>query len=207
MVQSAELAKLVHALQQERDQSTLYLSSLGHQSKTYVRKAYDTTNQKLVSISWPKNLNKANQFEYHSNESFYSHLENHRLQLAHLEMTIFEDMKFYSDDIQIMMTWLHESLSEAKHNMKWKSFVAYENMVSAKETAAMEKSLGGYYFSNGKFQNMDQYSMYIRMANVFKKRYSTARKYSKIVPPISISKSVEGRKDLADIIENYREII
>ena len=207
MIQSADLGKLVHALQQERDQSTLYLSSLGHQSKTYLRKAYDTTDKTMGSISWPQNLNKDNQLEYHTNDSFYRQLEKHRLKLDHLEITIFEDMNFYSHDIQMMIAWLHESLSETNHNKKWKSLVAYENMVSAKETAATEKTLGGYYFSNGAFDDTDQYSTYIRTANVFKKRYSTARVYSKIVPPISISKSVQGQDDLAQIIDKYRVII
>ena len=124
-----------------------------------------------------------------------------------LENTIFDEMDFYTQDIKTLMLWLKDALSQSRFSSKWKSLVAYQHMISAKEQAATERTLGGYFFSNGGFDNMEQYSQYVKAVNVFKSQYSTARGYSKVVPPVAISNIVVDGEDLSQPIERYRSQI
>ena len=66
------------------------------------------------------------------------------------------------------MLWLNDALSEARYSNRWKSLVTYEYMMEAKEQAARERTMGGYFFSNGGFDNMEQYSTYMMQVNVFR---------------------------------------
>ena len=67
---SANLGKLEHVLQRERDQSVLYLSSISPQIKIYLMNCYLETDNVLETVPWPDNLDTQGRPQYATKGSF-----------------------------------------------------------------------------------------------------------------------------------------
>ena len=94
-------------IQRERDQSVLYLSSLGPETKTYLLKRYLQTDEYLDNLSsWPVNLDKNRGQHFQSKKDFQRYLQQHRNELDLLGPTVFEELAFYTSNLNILMKWV-----------------------------------------------------------------------------------------------------
>ena len=55
------------------------------------------------------------------------------------------------------MRWLYDAIIESKYGTIWKTLVAYQKVVVAKEDVGVERALGSAYFSLGGFVSQTIY--------------------------------------------------
>ena len=197
------MGKLIHYLQRERDQSVLYLSTIGPLSKTLLLRRYLDTDAILEEIQWP-DLTYAN-LEFRTKLAFRSYLKLHRIQLDVGVKDIFSEMLFYTKIIKTLVKWFYVAVDETKDNNIWKSLVAYMKLIESKENAGVERALGTYFFSHGVFQDTSYYRQYLMAGNQFRKSFIAAADYSNLVSTLSSRDVKLYGDDISEITNRYHE--
>lgn len=206
MSYSTELGQLVHTLQRERDQSVLYLSSIGPETKTFLLNRYLETDEAIENLSsWPSNINK--QVHFQSKKSFQRYLLKHRNELDLLKHSVLDELAFYTENLNVLMRWMYIALKETRYSTLWKAIVAYQKVVFSKEDVGIERALGSYFFSNGGFTQHDTYDWFNKQINVFNHNFHVAQNYFPLVQSISLYEVLENGVNLSDIINGYRQQI
>ena len=63
----------------------------------------------------------------------------------------------FSPLTQVFVRWLYDAIIESKYGTIWKTLVAYQKVVVAKEDVGVERALGSAYFSLGGFVSQTIY--------------------------------------------------
>lgn len=139
-------------MQKERDLSILYLSALGPDTKTFLIKEYQITDESIESIAkWPGNLDIFNRDAFRSKSKMLQHLGQHRQQLNQMSSNINKEMTFYTSIIDIIIFWGYKSIVESKFAVVWKSLVGFQKITAAKEDLGLERALGTMFYARGGF--------------------------------------------------------
>ncbi|KAJ8318377.1 hypothetical protein KUTeg_003468 [Tegillarca granosa] len=179
-----EVGTLLQSLQKERDMSTLYVSNLGPKTKQYLLQRYPETDERLANLSaWPVTSGE-NRPQFQSKEIFISHLNRHRYELDLIQTTTKEELLFYTEAIDVFITWIYEAISEAQSGVIWRSLVAYQEVVVTSEYIGRERGVGVIFYAKGQFETRDDYLLFAESQDVANSTYSSARRYSDIVTEV-----------------------
>ncbi|XP_064597588.1 uncharacterized protein LOC135464045 [Liolophura sinensis] len=200
---STQLGTLIHQLQKERDQSALYLSAIGPETKLKLLKAYTTTDITLEQLDqWPKaDNNNLKQFE--KKEMFQVFLNQHRYRLDNLNQSVTEELHHYTNNILVFINWLYDSISEARSGTVWRSLVAFLEITDAKESLGLERALGAICLARGGFPTFDDYLWFAESQDVANASFSSARLFSNIAADI-FDTLVENNKSFLTDLNDQR---
>lgn len=195
-------------MQKERDLSILYLSALGPDTKTFLIKEYQITDESIESIAkWPGNLDIFNRDAFRSKSKMLQHLGQHRQQLNQMSSNINKEMTFYTSIIDIIIFWGYKSIVESKFAVVWKSLVGFQKITAAKEDLGLERALGTMFYARGGFETHLQFEQYNMKIFGFQSNYKTARLYSPDVDYIGSYGIVSYGRNVSIVLNNYRSYI
>ena len=167
-------------LQRERDMSALYVSAIGPDTKEFLLKRYPDTDMALENLShWPVSKKNHRQ-EFRSKDRFLLFLNRHRYQLDLYNRTAKEELFFYTDVIEVFITWLYDSVSEARSGSIWKTLVAYQEIIVASEYVGRERGLGVTYFALGGFKTKEDYLLFLEAQDIANITFQSCRRYSEL---------------------------
>lgn len=205
---SVFVGRLIVVLQKEQDQSVLYLSSIGPETKFFLTQTYMETDLYLVELPyWPVGLDRSDRKFFNSKNDFQSYLQRHRDELGHSNISIYDEILFYKNSIDVFLIWLYDALKESRYSSLWKTLVAYQKVIFCVHYAGIERALGTTYFVEGGFSDPYLYIKYNEVVYVFKNNFEAAMKYSPLVKPISEYNALVNGENLTTIIERYRDQI
>ncbi|XP_064596854.1 uncharacterized protein LOC135463526 [Liolophura sinensis] len=204
---STQLGTLIHQLQRERDQSALYLSAIGPETKRKLLKAYTATDLILEELDqWPRADNN-NILHFQNKEKFQLYLNQHRYRLDTINQSVTNELQHYTSDILVFVKWLYDSISEARSGTVWRNLVAFLEITDAKESLGLERALGAVCLARGGFPTFEDYLWFSESQDVANASFLSARLFSDIAANIFDS-LVENNKsfltDLNDLRLNLR---
>ena len=186
----------------------MYLSALGPDTKTFLIKEYQITDESIESIGrWPGNLDRYNREAFRSKSRMLQHLGQHRQQLNHQSSDIDKEMTFYTSIIDIIIYWGYKSIVESKFAVVWKSLVGFQKITAAKEDMGLERALGTMFFARGGFETHLQFEQYNMKIFGFQSNYKTGRLYSPDVDLIGSYGIFSNGRNVSIVINNYRSYI
>ncbi|XP_074662965.1 uncharacterized protein LOC141915366 [Tubulanus polymorphus] len=179
---STQTGMLVHYLQRERDMTALHLSSLGAETRMFLKDRYPETDKALKAISrWPStSVTK----EFRSKNDFWSYLNSHRKKLDATKTDVYQEIDFYTNTIRTFIEWMYEGIQDSRDGDQWRALVAYQLLVVSKEDMGVERTLGGIFFSKGKFNTYSDYLWYLEKHNVGIGNYQAAKRFSSRIQEI-----------------------
>lgn len=77
----------------------------------------------------------------------------------------------------MFVRWLYDSIIESKYGTIWKTLVAYQKIVVAKENVGVERALGSAYFSVGGFVSQTIYEWYNQQLHMFRANIRSSSRY------------------------------
>ncbi|XP_077998130.1 uncharacterized protein LOC144451204 [Glandiceps talaboti] len=159
---SQDIGNLLHRLQNERDMTTLHISTLGPITKTFLSETYPDTDQAIGNMnSWPVVATNTME-QYSSKLSFQRYLDDRRVYLDGSNSTIYNEIDFYTDTIKVFIEWLYTSISDSSgRDGIWRQLVAYQLITVAKEDIGVERTLGGVFYATGGFRRYADYLWYM----------------------------------------------
>ncbi|XP_064597597.1 receptor-type guanylate cyclase gcy-4-like [Liolophura sinensis] len=213
---STQLGTLIHQLQRERDQSALYISAIGPETKLKLLQAYTATDLVLEQLDqWPKtDNNDLKQFQ--KKEKFQVFLNQHRYRLDTINQSVTDELQHYTSDILIFVEWLYDSISEARSGTVWRSLVAFLEITDAKvsiyrnpvrsniipyeqESLGLERALGAICLARGGFPTFEDYLWFAQSQDVANASFSSARLFSSIAGDIFDSLVEKNQSFLTDL--------
>ncbi|XP_074644029.1 uncharacterized protein LOC141900875 [Tubulanus polymorphus] len=177
-----DIGTLVYALQNERDTAALFLSAIGPDTMTSVRTLWKQTDQELDAVSkWPAGQDLIEKHpEFMNKSTFQLYLSRHRqyFKLTNKSITIYSEIKFYSDIIDYLFVWLRKSVIESGNDALWQKLVSYLKIILAQNEACIERVLGIPFFAIGGFTTRHDYAFYMKTVAGIKVYLSGAVDYS-----------------------------
>ncbi|XP_052214041.1 uncharacterized protein LOC127832559 [Dreissena polymorpha] len=177
---SLDMGILIRALQRERDASALYLSAIRPETKNFLLQRYQETDEATQTLPyWPNTLGGALS-DFDSSESFIKLLNRHRYELDTLQVTFRDELNTYTAWIEVFIKWFYRAISEARAERVWKAFVAYQELLVAREYLGRERAMGLIFFALGKFPTREEYLYFVESQDTANTSFATARQYSEI---------------------------
>ncbi|XP_012937760.1 uncharacterized protein LOC101864616 [Aplysia californica] len=204
LLYSVELGKVIHFLQEERDMSALYLSDLGRsRSKSLLLQRYPETDRALEKLPFWTSGPTLTRAEFQSKDKFLSYLNRHRYELDTLNQTVTQELEMYTSLIRVFITWLYSAITEAQSGFIWRSLVAYQEVIIAKEYMGLERALGTIFYMEGRFPSQDIYLWFSESQDVANETFLSARRYSDLVAAL-YNKNIEGNEMLLVVLGRMR---
>ncbi|KAH3819885.1 hypothetical protein DPMN_121629 [Dreissena polymorpha] len=177
---SLDMGILIRALQRERDASALYLSAIRPETKNFLLQRYQETDEATQTLPyWPNTLSGTHS-DFDSSESFIKLLNRHRYELDTLQVTFRDELNTYTAWIEVFIKWFYRAISEARAERVWKAFVAYQELLVAREYLGRERAMGLIFFALGKFPTREEYLYFVESQDTANTSFATARQYSEI---------------------------
>lgn len=167
---SATINALVHELQKERGMSAGYISSGGgnfsdalpaqHKNVNIARKAYVQNRERLREIDGPV---------YESIERKFQNLSQYRKAILNEDKSVAELAKFYTDAINDLTSLISIDLKDLQSVELSERSSAFLNIISAKESAGLERAIGAAGFGKAAFEQpiYQKFSSLISAQNIF----------------------------------------
>ena len=199
---SRDIGVLLSRLQRERDMTALYVSAIGAKNNNYLTETYPLTDLALDELQyWPVETSILNELPFFRKKSdFKQHLAYHRHYLNPNYTTVYREIDFYTDALQIFIDWLYESVGNSKGHAIWQTLVAYQLLIVSNVDTGIERTLGSVFFARGKFDRHEDYVWYLDKYNVGTWNFYASRRYS----TLAIEFYEEG---VADLDEDFLQTI
>lgn len=146
---SVESGEVVHYMQIERGTSALYISSGRDVSvKLNLDIARVNTDKAIQALSsWPGVASDGP--NYVSEQAFHQSIQDWRWRVDS-NATVPQNIKFYTDNIAVMIRWLADGIQSSHNGGLWSTLVSYHMLIISKEQAGLERALGSTFFAQGK---------------------------------------------------------
>ncbi|XP_071110470.1 uncharacterized protein [Haliotis cracherodii] len=203
LLYSVELGSVIHYLQEERDMSALYLSSIEEKTKSLLLQRYPETDRSLEKLTFWTTGPTLTRTEFQSKDRFLSYLNRHRYELDTLNQTVTMELQMYTTLIRVFITWLYDAVTEDQSGSIWRSLVAYQEVIIAKEYMGLERALGTIFYATGTFPSQDVYLWFSESQDVTNATFLSARRYSDLVHAL-YDENVNGNEMLLGVLGRMR---
>lgn len=188
--------------------SVLYLSAIGPDTKSFLLAEYSNTDNILRQLNWASDIDDITKNEkFSSKEQFQNYLNEHRRMLNPNVLSIQDEIDFYSKSIDVIITWLYNTITESKFSLIWKLLVAYQKLSSAKENLGVERALGTMFYARGGFETQEYYENYNKRLHSFRAYMRSIGMYSDVVDEIYERKKMEFPLEFLSTVEQFRDEI
>ncbi|XP_064642933.1 uncharacterized protein LOC135497132 isoform X2 [Lineus longissimus] len=204
---SSQTGLLIHYLQRERDMTALHLSSMGAETRMFLRDRYPDTDEALNALEqWPTDL-KGNLLTFSSKNEFRRQLKSHRDELDSLKTDPYLEVIYYSKLIAIFIDWLYTGIQKSRDGDQWRTLVSYQLLIMAKEDMGVERTLGGIFYSKGAFDSYEDYLWYLEKHSVGIGNFKAAKRFSYAVQQIFDEEQAKYDNNFTQFIDLMRQDI
>ncbi|XP_074654765.1 uncharacterized protein LOC141908568 [Tubulanus polymorphus] len=204
---STEAGTLVHQLQKERDMTTLHLSTLGSETRMFLKEVYPQVDMAVSKMSKWQGNTKKDGAHFRTKFEFQQLLMEHRLRLKPENTNVYKEIDFYTRTIAVFIDWMYDAIQESRDGDVWRTLVAYQLLVMAKEDLGIERTLGGLYYSKGRFSSYKDYLWWLERHHAGIGNLETAIQFSGFVAKIMEEEKNSHRKNFTLSITSMREEI
>ncbi|XP_033098113.1 uncharacterized protein LOC117102002 isoform X2 [Anneissia japonica] len=206
---SRDIGVLLSQLQRERDMSALYVSLIGPEDKVYLTETYPLTDESLESLnSWPVKTSVLKELKFfRKKEDFKLHLDYHRQHLHRSNTTVYTEIEFYTELLQIFIDWLYESIGNSKGHDMWQTLVAYQFLIVSNIDMGIERTLGSIFFTLGGFDEHEDFVWYLDKFNVGTWNFKASMSYSTLVSDFYYKEMQQLDLNVTQVIEGMRRMI
>ncbi|XP_030838417.1 uncharacterized protein LOC115922837 [Strongylocentrotus purpuratus] len=195
---SRNIGLLLSRLQRERDMTALYVSVIAPNSKAFLTETYPLTDRALDELQeWPVETSILNELPFFREKNdFKENLEQHRQRLHHSNTTVYREIDFYTDMLQIFIDWLYESVGNSQGHGSWQILVAYQLLIVSNVDTGIERTLGAIFYTLGGFERHKDYVWYMEKYNVGSWNFAASKRYTPLIQQfyekqVSISNHLE----------------
>nr|XP_054770950.1 uncharacterized protein LOC129278842 [Lytechinus pictus] len=180
---SRNIGLLLSRLQRERDMTALYVSVIAPNSKAFLTETYPLTDIALDELQeWPVETSILNELPFFREKNdFKENLERHRQRLHHENTTVYREIEFYTDMLQIFIDWLYESVGNSQGHGSWQILVAYQLLIVSNVDTGIERTLGAVFYTLGGFERHEDYVWYMEKYNVGSWNFAASKRYSPLI--------------------------
>ncbi|XP_071492763.1 uncharacterized protein [Diadema antillarum] len=180
---SRNIGLLLSRLQRERDMTALYVSVIAPNSTAFLTETYPLTDKALDELQeWPVETSILNELPFFREKmDFKENLEAHRTQLHHANTTVYREIEFYTDMLQIFIDWLYESVGNSQGHGSWQILVAYQLLIVSNVDTGIERTLGTVFYTLGGFERHEDYVWYMEKYNVGTWNHEAAKRYAPLI--------------------------
>ncbi|XP_067658293.1 uncharacterized protein [Haliotis asinina] len=203
LLYSVELGTVIHSLQEERDISALYLSSIEEKTKSLLLRRYPETDKSLEKLTFWTTGPTLVLPEFQSKDKFLSYLNRHRYELDTLNQSVTMELEMYTSLISVFISWLYDAVTEDHSGAIWRSLVAYQEVIVAKEYMGLERALGTVFYATGRFPSREAHLWFSESQDVTNATFLSARRYSGLVHAL-YEKNIHGNEMLLDVLGRMR---
>lgn len=204
---SIELGDFIHNLQKERDASALYLyNSLRSDSKEALLESYIDTDNVLKDLSYWPSITAIGAPEFLTQEKYQIYLNQHRYELDTLNLTVTQELLFYTEGINVFLDWLYDSITEARSGTVWRSLVAFLEITDAKISFGIERALGAIFYARGSFPTIDEYLWFSESQDIANASFWSARRFSDVAASI-YDELIAKNDTIVGVLEHMRQDI
>jgi hypothetical protein len=204
---STQTGTLIHYLQRERDMTALHLSALGTETRMFLKERYPDTDKAIDKLSyWPSDSDSA-MSEFDSLAEFQTYIKSHRDNLNPESTDAYKEVVFYSDSIAIFIDWMYSAIQDSRDGDAWRTLVAYQLLVVAKEDMGVERTLGGIFYSKGTFDTYSDYLWYLDKHSVGIGNFKASTRFSGVVEDIFEEEKAKYSSNFSVNINIMREEI
>ncbi|XP_033097871.1 uncharacterized protein LOC117101862 [Anneissia japonica] len=206
---SRDIGVLLSQLQRERDMSALYVSLIGPEDKAYLTETYPLTDAALEYLdSWPVKTSVLKELQFfRKKHDFKLHLARHRQHLHRSNTTVYAEIEFYTELLQIFIDWLYESIGNSKGHGMWQTLVAYQFLIVSNVDRGIERTLGSIFFTLGGFDEHEDFVWYLDKSNVGTWNFKASMSYSTLVTEFYNKEMHQLDLNVTQMIEEMRLII
>ncbi|XP_064642762.1 uncharacterized protein LOC135497034 [Lineus longissimus] len=207
IVFSTQTGTLIHYLQRERDMTALHLSALGTETRMFLKERYPDTDEAIEKLDyWPTESNTA-MAEFDSLFEFQKYVKTHRDNLDPEKTDAYKEVKFYSYAISIFIDWMYSAIQGSQDGDTWRTLVAYQLLVIAKEDMGVERTLGGIFYSKGTFDSYSDYLWYLDKHSVGIGNFKASTRFSRVVEDIFEEERAKYNSNFSTHINDMRQEI
>ncbi|KAK3104351.1 hypothetical protein FSP39_000103 [Pinctada imbricata] len=178
---SLETGTVVHYLQIERGTTALFIGSNGSATVyNNLLAKYELTDDAIDSLTkWPTTTYPAH---FQTRAIFKNHILEFRNNLVpwRMHVSVAEDIKFYTDDNAVIISWVADSAKKSEGGTTWQTLIAYHMLILSKEQAGIERALGGVFFAQGSF-SLDELLWYNEKKTLGETYLERAEQYSSTI--------------------------
>ncbi|XP_074644011.1 uncharacterized protein LOC141900864 [Tubulanus polymorphus] len=201
----AEIGSLIHQLQRERDVSSLYISVIGPSTKKRLINQYPLTDNAIANLSFWSSDGEliSDRPEFKNRETFQNYLNRHRYRLDTANSTLVDELLFYTENNEILLKWLSDSVSDIRTGDLWTLLVAYLELLQAKDSFGLERGLGIIYFVRGGFPTYETYLQFLYYQDDANITFESARLFSPLVMEM-YRETIRGNDSFFEQINEFR---
>ncbi|XP_071476883.1 uncharacterized protein [Diadema antillarum] len=158
------VGELIHALQVERSETTLYLVSnmssapaILEELKARLEDSFRRTDEALGNLTvWPVNNSVQQSLTALENEkTFTESLEEERNAIRPGELDVAEGIDFYRKVNEAFIEWFVDTILHSTHEDLWNEIMSYQFSIHAKEELGLLMAYGEEAFLNGTLSTED----------------------------------------------------
>ncbi|CAH1773740.1 unnamed protein product [Owenia fusiformis] len=203
-----ELGSLIHSLQRERTEATLFVNTpednLAHHNVRVLDTAFLATDNVLAKLKeW--NIYGTSDPNFASRRNFEELLKLSRRQIEKGRWSGRETFAFYVNTNAILMRSMTKVVYKTEHTRLWKLLLAYTMAIQASENIACETALGEEFFTNGTLGKNESYQ-YLKYVALGKDVLKTMQQYSTIAKQLYANLYLVHKTNV-EITERQRGII
>ncbi|XP_071944799.1 uncharacterized protein [Antedon mediterranea] len=206
---SRDIGVLLSQLQKERDMSALYVSRIGPDDKNYLTETYPHTDLALEYLNnWPIKTSVLKELPFfRKKRDLKLHLAYHRQHLHRSNTTVYAEIEFYTELLQIFIDWLYESIGNSKGHGMWQILVAYQLLIVSNVDTGIERTLGSIFYTLGGFDEHKDFAWFIDKYNVGIWNCKASMSYSTLVTEFYNKAMQKLDLNVIQIIEEMRLVI
>ncbi|XP_033103958.1 uncharacterized protein LOC117106666 [Anneissia japonica] len=206
---SRDIGVLLSRLQKERDMSALFASPIRPEDNDFLTETYPLTDTALENLEkWPIKTSVLEALPFfNEKQDLKQHLAWHRETLSSTNTTIYEEIYFYTELLQIFIDWLYESVGNSKGHGMWTTLVAYQLLVVSNVDTGIERTLGTVFFAQGIFDKRSDYVWYLDKYNVGTWYFQASMGYSERIAHLYKAEIEILDQNITQTVDELRNII
>ncbi|XP_022098629.1 uncharacterized protein LOC110983582 [Acanthaster planci] len=180
---SRDIGVLLSCLQRERDMVALFVSAISPDQDSFVTATFPQTDEALDELKdWPVETYVVKELPYFRHkEDFKEYLAHHRRNLHRSNTTVYDEIDFYTDILQIFIDWLYDSIGNSNGHGLWQTLVSYQLLIVSNVDIGIARTLGSIFFARGKFYSFDDYVWYLSKNDVGTWNFEASKRYSPLI--------------------------
>ncbi|XP_064642321.1 uncharacterized protein LOC135496765 [Lineus longissimus] len=195
---------LIAAIEEERSEVILFISSNGTIHVKPLSERYNTTDAKLEEFkAWPEVSSRT--VAFYNRRTFLTVLQQHREHITITSSTSTE-LEFYNMAIDAFMNWLILKVDFEKSMDLWPYLMTYKELIKCSNRISLQKSLGEAYFVRGGLNHFE-HVLFVRARKVANDLLSSSSIYDPNVKMLLQKYYNNSTEEVANIKSLTAEIV
>ena len=148
---SLEVGRIIHYIQAETAEVSLYISSqFDNVILQRVLKAFKATDNAIEALSsWTIVIeDNVGDLVWKSKDTFQNNLHTFRNQIHNIT-SLLDVVNMYTSYSDVLTTWMIGAVKQERASSIWAEMVAFHMLIKSKSYLSFERDIGAYFYTHG----------------------------------------------------------